>query len=216
MRACDALVLATVGGLLAACVSGQTQYTPPGSGTSATNFRVVDRPFEDVWNSAIPKIGKTFFVINNLDKASGLINVSYAGDPEKYLDCGRAIFDVEGPQGKRHFEFPGAVQHASYLTTAPIPGNLFGRQQLVPIERNMSLDGRVNLVFEKIDSAHTRVTATTRYVVTRTLSILQSSRTDSISFTSGGEASFPPAANGAAVLCRPSGSLESDLLAMVS
>ena len=29
-----------------------------------------------------------FFVSNNLAKSTGLVNLSYSGVPEKYLDCG--------------------------------------------------------------------------------------------------------------------------------
>ena len=49
---------------------------------------LVRQPFEEAWSRAIPQIGKSFFVINNIDKSSGILNVSYTGDPEKYVDCG--------------------------------------------------------------------------------------------------------------------------------
>ena len=55
---------------------------------NVSNTITVNKSKEEVWKELIPQIGKNFFVINNLDKESGIINISYSGDPERYIDCG--------------------------------------------------------------------------------------------------------------------------------
>ena len=201
---------------LAGCVSAAGNYTPPAETDAVSNSIVIDKPLDEVWSAAIPRIGKTFFVINNLDKASGLINVSYSGDPERYLDCGRATIDVTGPQGKQHYEFAGAAQHTTYSVAAPIPGNPYGIKHIIPVERTMNLDGRVNVVFEKLEGGRTRVTATTRYVVKRVLMSPQGRRTDTIELTTGEQSEFPALGTWAPTTCRPTGALEAELLKLVS
>ena len=74
---------------VAAC-AGKIDYVRPTSQLApAANVKTIDRPREAVWNTSVPELSKQFFVINNLDKSSGLMNISYTGDPERYIDCGR-------------------------------------------------------------------------------------------------------------------------------
>jgi hypothetical protein len=68
----------------------------------------VERSKDEVWNELVAGLGAQFFVINNMDKASGFINVSYSGDPEKYVDGGELYFQVENLRGPREYRFPGS------------------------------------------------------------------------------------------------------------
>lgn len=198
---------------LAAC-AGKLDYVRPSAEAARTgNVKVIDRPREAVWTTSVPELGKRFFVINNLDKASGLINVSYTGDPEKYIDCGRITSYVKNARGERTYAFPGAKANQTFEVLDPSTGLFF-------IERKMSLDGRVNLVFEEVSPNQTRVTANTRYVVQRHITIrgtsgFPQSNTDSISFNSGGGASFPARSDGRATECVASGALERELLSAI-
>jgi hypothetical protein len=152
-------------------------------------------------------------VINNLDKSSGLINVSYNGDPENYIDCGRLTSYVKNARGERTYDFPGARAQQTY--------EVMNSSGLFFVERKMSLEGRVNLVFEDISPNATKVTANTRYVVTRQLTGRNAanntpqSRTDTISFNSGGRASFPANAEGQASECVSTGQLEREILSSI-
>ena len=71
---------------LAGC-AGQTNYIPGAPLQNYSNVKVINKSREATWNASVPQLGKQFFVINNLDKSSGFINLSYAGDPESYVDC---------------------------------------------------------------------------------------------------------------------------------
>ena len=64
--------------LVAGC-AGKLDYVRPTTPAAAsTNYKIIDKPREAVWNASVPELGKQFFVINNLDKSSGLINISYS------------------------------------------------------------------------------------------------------------------------------------------
>ena len=193
--------------------AGETSYVRPVASATAANIKSVDRPREAVWNSSVPELGKQFFVINNLDKSSGLINISYTGDPEKYVDCGQITSYVKNARGERTYEFPGARAQQNYEIMES--GNLF------EVQRRMSLEGRVNLIFEEVGPAQTRVTANTRYVLTKLATVRNIASeypqnfTETIAFNSSGSASFAPNAKGDATQCVSTGQMESDVLSAI-
>jgi hypothetical protein len=193
-------------------MAGKLDYVRPTTASNAMNSKIIDKPRDIVWNSAVPELGKQFFVINNLDKSSGLINLSYSGDPESFIDCGRVTSYVKNVKGERTYDFPASRAQQAY--------EVMNSNDLFFIERKMSLEGRVNLVFEETGPNSTRVTANTRYVITRQsmgrhvannwhflphpreiVTQNAQSRTDTISFNSGASASFPSNMAGQAVEC---------------
>lgn len=86
--------------LLTACATSTLDYVGPAQ-TTKQNSTVVDRDRDAVWAEAVPRLGKQFFALNTIDKASGLINLSYSGDPERYVDCGRFRFRTRVPDERR-------------------------------------------------------------------------------------------------------------------
>lgn len=199
--------------VLAAC-AGKIDYIRPSTQvTPGANVKVVERPRDVVWNATVPELGKQYFVINNLDKSSGLINVSYSGDPERYIDCGRITSYVKNARGERTYDFAASKAQQTYEIMNPGVGLFF-------LDRRMSLEGRVNLIFEEVGPNTTRVTANTRYIVTRSQemrNVQGASRnfSDSISFNSGSGASFPANADGQSAECVPTGALEREVLSAV-
>jgi len=71
--------------LLTGCASASVKYRPPDGSVQPNYTKDLSRSRDDVWNDAVAALGQRFFVINNLDKASGLINISYSGDPARSL-----------------------------------------------------------------------------------------------------------------------------------
>jgi hypothetical protein len=200
--------------LLTAC-AGKFEYLRPNSYALAeSNIKTIERPREAVWTSSVPELGKQYFVINNLDKSSGFINVSYAGDPERYVDCGRLTSYVKNAQGERTYDFAGSKAQQSYEIMDP-SSNLFF------IDRRMNLEGRVNLIFEEVGSNATRVTVNVRYVISRTQiarragNNVTENRNDTISFNSGEGASFPANLRGQALECVSTGVLEREILSFI-
>jgi hypothetical protein len=200
--------------VLAGC-AGKVDYIRPSAQVAqGQNSKIINKPREAVWTTSVPALSKQFFVINNLDKSSGLINLSYTGDPEKYIDCGRITSFVKNAQGERTYDFPAAKAQQSYEIMNPSVGLFF-------IDRRMNLEGRVNLIFEEVDANSTRVTANTRYVVTRSQTIRSAAGgfpqnpTDTISFNSGGSARFPTNQQGEFAECAARGILEQEVLSAV-
>lgn len=198
--------------LITGC-AGQLDYNAPSTYSQPSNIKTVNTPFTDVWKSAVPELGKKFFVINNIDKASGLINISYSGDPKKYVDCGRIISYVKNARGERTYNFPAAQGQQTF--------EVLNNNGLFLINRSMELEGRVNLIFEDIDSNSTRVSANIKYIVTRKMTgrnlanKIPHTTNDSIQFNSGSSASFPAAPDGRATTCVPTGSLEESILSAI-
>jgi hypothetical protein len=199
---------------LAGC-AGQVDYIQPKQFvTPDSNTKIINKPRDAVWNSAVQALGKQFFVINNIDKSSGLLNVSYSGDPEKYVDCGLITSKVKNLAGERVHMFLAAKAQQTY----EIMNVQYG---LMIVDRRMDLDGRINVIFEEASPTSTRVTANTRYVLKRTTEqrnpagqrIGASSNT--ISFNTAGRASFPGGEQNG-LDCVAIGSLERELLDLIN
>jgi hypothetical protein len=185
--------------------SGTIEHVRPETPRSPANAKIIDQPRAAVWDESIPLLGKQFFVINNLDKLSGLANISFSRvDPERYVDCGRATSVVWGPL-KRTYEFPGSKADVTYYAGTGL--------KIAEVHQQMNLDGRANLVFEQLDPSRTRVTVNVQYVLQRSLTPLvmdSSADTDTISMTGTDRASFPDGME-----CIPTGLLERDILATI-
>lgn len=190
-------------------MSYDSQYAPPAarSGSSA-NTKEVALSKEAVWNALVSGLGSRFFVINNMDKASGFINVSYSGDPEKYIDGGELYFKFENMRGPREYRFPASKAQMQY--------ELLNGGVLVMVDRRLSLEGRVNIIVTEPGEGRSLLTVNTRYVLTLNVTgrnimgqpIPPFSET--ISFNTGGEAKLA-----AGTTFRPTGALEEAVLSLV-
>jgi len=206
-----------LGGLAAAlfitaCATGHFDYTPPESqNPEPSNSVVINKPFDQVWSDMIPQIGKSFFVLNNIDKASGILNISYSGDPEEYVDCGVLHSSVSNLAGDRKYDIPMAKPDQTY-EELDFSKNIMLRS----ITQKESLDGRMNVIFEKVSPTETKVTVNTRYVLTRTGDIQPvggqvDPYSETVTFNTGGEAKFSDS-----VACRPTGKWEHEILALAN
>ena len=202
--------------------AGYYTYTPPGSPLPGKNSIVVNEPKEVIWKKMVPKLGKRFFTINNLDKSSGLVNITYRGDPEAYVDCGSTESVVKNIRGKRMYSFP--VSRANQEFEA-----LIGTQLFI-VTRKMVLESKVNLIFEDMGENKTKITANANYILTNTQTNRQISAiietnekgtidahpeevSESINFNSNGSASFQTSIT--STKCQPTGKYEKDVLSLV-
>jgi hypothetical protein len=207
-------LIALVCVVLAGCASAKVGYQPPSTSVRPGFSREVSRPKDLVWNDAVAALGQRFFVINNMDKASGLINVSYSGDPARFIDCGRATVEVSGLNAKTQ-TFDGAAAEAAFESVGPVlpygmPGRIFVRRQ-------MTLEGRVNVIFETVTPESTRVTTATRYVVTRrfTQSNAAVPYSDTVGFNGNERGRFPQHGDSAPLECVVTGELENSILSVI-
>lgn len=200
--------------LLSGC-AGRQEYRPPNSLTPFNNSVEIDKSKDEIWKIIVPALGKNFFVINNLDKESGIINISYSGDPEKYVDCGYIESYVKNARGERTYYFPASKANQTYeIMDMNQSGGLFF------IDRRMNLEGRMNLIVEEIEPSKTLVTANTKYVLTKSGTVrnvqnASSSFSDTISFNSNQSARFPASGSHPGTLCQANGRFEQEILALL-
>ncbi|MHC4265945.1 MAG: hypothetical protein ACYSUK_08440 [Planctomycetota bacterium] len=192
--------------LIVGC-AGEFKYTPPTPIPKIYNSIIVNESKDEVWSRIIPALGKTFFVINNLDEESGFINISYNGDPEEYVDCGRIYSYIQDLSGERTYDFPASRAYKVYET--------YNNTILLHHLRKMNLDGRMDIIIEEIAPDKTRITVDTRYVVTKSITSIdiqgnQTSFNDSISFNTGKSDEFP---GGRVCICN--GTLEKEVLSLL-
>lgn len=184
------------------------EYFPPSPGTKQNNVVVINQPKETIWMKIVPALGREFFVIDHLDKDSGLLNISYSGDPQKYIDCGRIKSYLKNLRETKTYDFPAASAHIQYAVKK---GYIF------LVNRNMDLEGRINLIIEEINPEKTRISVNTRYLVTKTEywarlnGLYPHTKINKMFFTSSGSGSFPTDTP-PPVTCRSTGKLESDIL----
>ncbi|MBU0665717.1 MAG: hypothetical protein KJ990_14420 [Proteobacteria bacterium] len=199
--------------ILAGC-AGKFDYSPPPSIAPTNNSVMIEKNKDEVWKTIVPALGKNFFVINNLDKESGIINLSYSGDPEKYIDCGTINSYVKNARGERTYNFPASSAQQTYeVMDMKQSGGLFW------IDRKMNLEGRMNLIIEEIEPSKCLITANTKYILTKSVNMrnvqgASKSSTDTISFNSGQGASFPGASFGGTV-CNATGAFEKEVLSVL-
>lgn len=188
--------------------AGHTDYTAPTPPDNVQNTRIVNMGKDEVWSKIVPSLAKNFFVINNIDKESGLINISYSGDPERYIDCGVISSFVQNARGKRTHTFQAAIAQKNYEV---MENGVFSN-----VKREMHLDGRMNIIIEQIETEKSMVTVTTKYVVTKKIAVYMAGRSapanysDTISFNTGGSATFPQG-----TVCCSTGDLESVILELI-
>ena len=134
--------------VLSSC-AGKLTYLPPTSNNVKRKITIKSSK-RKVWKNAIKSLARSFFVVNNLDKDSGFINVSYSGSPEQYIDCGYIKSYVKNARGERNYYFPAATSYKEYEVFEDGINLLF-------VKRKMNLDGRINIVIQSINNYKTQV-----------------------------------------------------------
>ena len=195
--------------------STSMNYTPPLEIRESQTVILRD-PFEAAWTKSVRALGDSFFVINNLVKDSKIINLSYSGDPEKYVDCGHLMINVKQGIGSTTYEFPAARRSVKYKLVRGFTTTF--------VDRQMSLESRINVLFEEVDRNETGVKIVVRYVVTRTgtQTVIDhfSNRTStlplpplSFSFNTGGSDSATAESTST---CRPTGAMEKAIIDLLT
>ena len=138
-------------------------YSPPQEPQDIDNEVIVEADFLQVWDLLIRELSKSYFVINNVEKASRLINLSFhTTEPEEFVDCGST---------KRTHSFLGDTEVYEYQTASASKFKLAG--DILPnasaaweieVFRKPSLEGRINVYVAPVESG-TEITVNTRYIL---------------------------------------------------
>jgi hypothetical protein len=126
--------------------SSSAIYKPPLENNSITNYsKVVNKSFDETWDALISYSASTFFAIDNFEKASGLITLSFgSSEPERFITGGYWKYDYSYGATQLHFEGDYVKYGATY--------------------QNGELNGRMNIVVRKVDESNTKVTVNAKYV----------------------------------------------------
>ena len=123
-------------------------YKPPTGNLDQMNYsKIINKGFDDTWDALINYSAGTFFGIENFEKESGLITLTFgASNPEDYITGGYWKVDVVRGANSLHFE----GDYVEYLRTY----------------QSGELLGKMNIVVKDVDSTHSRVTVNAKYVFT--------------------------------------------------
>lgn len=150
--------------LASACapVGTATAHVTPPEPHTVDNEAVVPGSSDVVWDRIVQRLSRGFYVINNIDKASRLINVSFSSTtPQAYIDCGTTSRTFD--RGAVHLKYEYPVAQPSDFVTGGKSGNALVTYN---VSRRTDLEGRANLYVAPRDSGATTVTANVRYVLT--------------------------------------------------
>lgn len=193
---------------VAGCATGSFVIDRPAQQPNRPNSLVVDKSRDAVWEAAIAGLGKRFFVINNLDRASGFISLSYNGPPLRYVDCGIMRIEAKTLMGEFRQNIPAATESAEYPFVAPDATPM-------RVRRAMKLEGRINVIVQAQGASQTSLVVNARYILNRSAEFFDSSgrrvgsAADSQTMDTGGTANFQ---GSSAMQCVPTGLLEEDVL----
>ena len=150
------LVLITSG-----CVS--VSYFPPEQTNNTDNYiRIINKSYDETWHELIQYSAGTFFSIDNFEKESGLLTLSFgASKPSIFITGGQ----FEATAGSKHF----AGDYVDHLTQ----------------HGTATLNGKMNIVLSRITDNKTEVMVNARYVFIATIGNMNHSYSNTWSFDTG-------------------------------
>ncbi|MGY0626870.1 MAG: hypothetical protein ACW7DS_14280 [Paraglaciecola chathamensis] len=147
-----ALLLASLMG----CATSSFTYAPPKE-RSITKQIKINEEFDVVWDRLVRNLASDFFVINNIEKNSRIINVSFSSSaPTSYVDCGITTRHFSNARGENTYTYNPA--DSSKYTLTNDQGALFNAI------RTSKLDGRSNIYLAPSGTG-SQLTVNTKYVV---------------------------------------------------
>lgn len=193
--------------ILTGCATSSMDYAPPPD-YSVKNQKIINEPFDSTWKKFLQSISGTFFVINNIEKDSGIINVSFsAAKPSDYVDCGVVTRTYWGTEGSPKYVFNYADSQ-TYLFTSP-------EHLKFVASRQGKLDGRVNILFTPENSLSTKMTVNAIYTVSVQEAYRRNAFVDNSyagSFTESTTFTSQNPSNQNGIICKSRGILEKRVL----
>jgi len=142
--------------------SSYTKNTP----LQIKNETQIAEPYSLVWDKLIKELSKSYYVINNIDKESRIINLSFSStSPTEYVDCGVSHRTYKQGEKTENYNYDTAG-HTMFKIATP-------RQEhptisnYVLVKREPSLEGRTNVYLAPVegDKTKTVITVNTRYIL---------------------------------------------------
>ena len=144
------------------------KYFPPN--IDETNFKnsiITNKNFDETWTSLIDFVSDSFFKIENLEKDSGLLTLSFGSkEAENFIDCGDFEYTLF---------FTGEEFKGSYID--------YAKSGLLAV-----LEAKMNINIRKIDNESTKISINTKYTYStqHALGYYDPELNQTYSFESGG------------------------------
>lgn len=123
-------------------------YTPPNEGNNLESKIVINKNYDKTWNAIINHLSSSYFAIDNFEKDSGLITVSFGADnPTDFIDCGNIKVKWTDQNYNQH-NFNGP--YVNFLKQ----------------EYGADLAGKMNITARSIGDSKTAVRVNARYIFT--------------------------------------------------
>ena len=144
------------------------KYVPPNiDDTNFKNSVITNKNFDETWTSLIDFVNNSFFKIENLEKNSGLLTLSFGSkEPEKFINCGDFEYTLF---------FTGEEFKGSYID--------YVKSGLLAV-----LEAKMNINIQKIDNESTKISINTNYTFStqHALGYYDPDLNQTYSFVSGG------------------------------
>lgn len=203
------VLIAGAASIIAGCATSEIHHKDKSSIPEINNRIVVNSSFNNVWDGLVREISKSFFVINNIEKDSRLINVSFSADkPSEYIDCGTTTVTSSHPsRGEQTWTYESADDSSYWM-------GIDGTNHIITITRNTDLSGRANIVLLPSENGHTSVTVNVKYVFEGDVDTrgVTASYYRNSTFTLDFSTNNPTTDEG--MTCSSNGTLESELINM--
>ena len=132
------------------------------------NEEVVNKSFESAWSDLVRHLAKSFYDVNNIEKESILINVSFSTDsPEKYIDCGNTIRTFKQGSEKLNYDYDVAENTNYKYGAGKSNDGVFAF--VGHVKRSTNLEGRIN-IYVAPKGENTEISVNTRYIFTISIS----------------------------------------------
>lgn len=200
------LGLVAIAASISGCATSSVDYRPP-TGSAIVNTKKVSKNFDKAWDDLVRQLSADFFVINNIDKSSRLINVSFSSShPSEFIDCGSTTRRFKNARGEQVYNYlPADSSQFVVVNDQHIAFNA---------ARATKLEGRVN-VYVAPSQDGTDISVNTKYVFTVDFKAVGfdgrpgGTQSATFDFSTKSPHSSP------ALTCFAKGSLESKILGMV-
>ena len=144
------------------------KYVPTNiDNTNFKNSLITNKNYDETWTSVNDFVNDSFFKIENLDKDSGLLTLSFGSkEPENFIDCGDFEYTLF---------FTGEEFKGSYID--------YVKSGLLAV-----LEAKMNINIQKIDNESTKISINTNYTFStqHALGYYDPKLNQTYSFVSGG------------------------------
>jgi hypothetical protein len=183
-----------------------------------------------VWDELVRELSKSFYVINNIERESRIINVSFlSNSPSEFADCGKTMRTYVQGEKIEHFDYATAAS-ATFKFASPRQRHPAWADYAI-VRRETNLEGRVNIYVapDVKDADVTTISVNARYMLTiktegtqfsegaggQTISLGPlPARTTVITFNTN-KGTSQQIDQGNSISCFGTGKLEADILSMV-